>query len=888
MRGALVTGASARTTGLLSRGSQVYRLGGSDDFIAGLGGRAAVAIGVLITLLMVLPVHGAGARLPIGVIGAGAFTFGIFLIRFPLRLPLPVLDVMMVGADGLLVYIGQYSGPLTPALPGIYLVMGTIIFAARHWIVVTGHAVVLGASYAGVLAVGPPTFAPVSRWLGVMTVLVSTGLFVRWLVGTVAGLATAEHEARDITEHAAVELERVSRAKSVFLSRMSHELRTPLNVVMGFADLLGQQRVGPLSERQAEYVTDISESARHLVALVDDVLDLATVESGGIRLNATLFDIRQVVDDSVTLVRDQATRKQLTVVVDVDPQIGAIEADRTKVRQTVVNLLANAVKFTPVGGVVTVRAQTVGDRVAISVADTGIGIAPEDLDRIFERFAQSVRGHEGTGLGLPLARRFVELHGGRMRVESTPGEGSVFRFELPRRPTLFDPADSGAEDESGVREHSAFTRPGSRANRRLITRITMRLLMTFGVLIAVMALLTPTDTEDRWLAVALGLAGAAVVAVGGRRIPVPSFAQVEWAGWVFVVGLSVLTFYAESFASLAPLTYGWVTIVAIALWPRSRALIILAGVVIGYTTVLFLHPGPNPLTHWLAIVTLLMFNAEVVSWIIGRYRQLVVAEQEAHRNANRVREQLAATSRHKSAFVANMSHELRTPLNAVIGFADLLAGEKVGSLNERQREFVSDIQEAARSLLAIINEVLDSARLEAGQMRLQLDVIPVRALLEGVIARIEPRAVERIGALNVHVGDHIDFVVADRERLQQVLVELVFNAVKFTPDSGRVEVTADAMSSGELHISVKDSGIGILPDQIDRIFEPFHQGTRMPSHYVPSGTGLGLSLAKGLIELHGGRIWVESVPDHGSTFTVALPIVMTGMRSFASAGRPHR
>ncbi|HEY2165671.1 MAG TPA: HAMP domain-containing sensor histidine kinase, partial [Jatrophihabitantaceae bacterium] len=518
-------------------------LAGSSPYIVGLGGRAAVALGTLMVLLMVLPASSSPGRLLIALTGAGALVIGIVLLRLREHIALAPLDVALVLGDGLLVFLGRYDGPLAPAFPGIYLVIGTIIFAGRSWWVVAGHVALLGASYAGVLAVGPHHFAPVSRWVIVMTVLVITGIFLRWLVLVVAGLARGERDARAAAERAAAELEQVGRAKNVFLARMSHELRTPLNVILGFADLLSEQRVGPLNARQQEYVGDVGDSARHLVALVDDVLDLATVSSGGVRLNSVLFDVWHVIEDSVTLVRDQAARKGLVIEVDVAAEVGAIEADRVKVRQVVVNLLANAVKFTPSGGQVAVRARAAGNRVHISVSDTGIGIAPQDLDRIFEEFAQSDRGQEGTGLGLTLARRFVELHGGRLEVVSTPGQGSRFSFELPRHARRGAPVDMVPFTDAGLSDHSAFTRPGSAANRTLITRIASRLLVVCGLLSAVVAAITPGDDEKR-IAIAASGVGVAVLAWWvGARLPRPSFKQIEWAGWAAVLGISVVTYF---------------------------------------------------------------------------------------------------------------------------------------------------------------------------------------------------------------------------------------------------------------------------------------------------------------------------------------------------------
>jgi signal transduction histidine kinase len=186
--------------------------------------------------------------------------------------------------------------------------------------------------------------------------------------------------------------------------------------------------------------------------------------------------------------------------------------------------------------------------------------------------------------------------------------------------------------------------------------------------------------------------------------------------------------------------------------------------------------------------------------------------------------------------------------------------------------------------LTIINNVLDSAKLRAGQLSLTLDVVPVRPLLERAIERGNPPGPAHLEEVQLHVDKGIEYVVADRQRLEQVLVHLVSNAVKFSPSGGRVDVSARRAALDELHISVADSGIGILPSQYERIFDEFHQASPS-SDRLPAGTGLGLSLARGLVEMHGGRIWVTSRPDGGSTFTVALPASATSVQALEEVVR---
>jgi signal transduction histidine kinase len=215
---------------------------------------------------------------------------------------------------------------------------------------------------------------------------------------------------------------------------MSHELRTPLNAVIGFSEVLQDRLFGDLNDKQAEYVADIHDSGRHLLALINDILDLSKIEAGRMDLQITPFALSDVVQNSVALSRERATRDGIALGVDVDPGIGVIEADERMLKQVLFNLLSNALKFTPKGGHVAVGAQAVGDNVLVSVRDDGVGIAAADQARIFEEFQQVGTSHlqEGTGLGLAISRRFIELHGGTLRVESEPGRGSTFTFALPR------------------------------------------------------------------------------------------------------------------------------------------------------------------------------------------------------------------------------------------------------------------------------------------------------------------------------------------------------------------------------------------------------------------------------------------------------------------------
>jgi signal transduction histidine kinase len=233
------------------------------------------------------------------------------------------------------------------------------------------------------------------------------------------------------------QIEAANRHKSEFLANMSHELRTPLNAIIGFSEVLQERMFGELNEKQAEYTDDILSSGRHLLSLINEILDLSKVEAGRMELELAAFDLPLAIDNARTFVRERATKRGVNLDVTVDERLGDFVGDERKIKQILLNLLSNAVKFTPEGGRIGIKAKQADGSVEISVSDTGIGIAPEDQAKIFEEFRQVggdyAKKIEGTGLGLTLAKKFVELHGGRIWVTSEVGKGSTFSFTLPER-----------------------------------------------------------------------------------------------------------------------------------------------------------------------------------------------------------------------------------------------------------------------------------------------------------------------------------------------------------------------------------------------------------------------------------------------------------------------
>ena len=237
-------------------------------------------------------------------------------------------------------------------------------------------------------------------------------------------------------EERSAQLEVASRHKSEFLASMSHELRTPLNAVLGFSEVLLERMFGDINEKQEEYLRDIHGSGKHLLELLNEILDLSKVEAGQMELEYTLVQVPAVLEHAASMMRERAAAHSIALSVEIGDQVGAVEVDELRFRQVVLNLVSNAVKFTPDGGSVVIRARESAGELQVTVEDTGVGIPEADRERIFESFQQGGRGasrEEGTGLGLTLSRRIVELLGGRMWLESEVGKGSTFGFAFPVR-----------------------------------------------------------------------------------------------------------------------------------------------------------------------------------------------------------------------------------------------------------------------------------------------------------------------------------------------------------------------------------------------------------------------------------------------------------------------
>jgi len=268
-----------------------------------------------------------------------------------------------------------------------------------------------------------------------------------------------------------------------------------------------------------------------------------------------------------------------------------------------------------------------------------------------------------------------------------------------------------------------------------------------------------------------------------------------------------------------------------------------------------------------AVFSLHLLAVYRANGIIERANRFLVAERE---RSYELYLKADDASRHKSEFIAHISHEFRTPLNSIIGFSELLLDKVSGAINEEQELFITKIHESGQHLLQLVNDILDLSKLEAGRMGLHNSYFKLEELVSGVATLLSPQIRGKGHRLAIEIESNIPPIYGDEGKVKQVLINLLSNSIRFTPEGGQIKIEAFSKDNS-CQISVVDNGIGIKREQLARLFQPFSQGEDGTTRQA-GGTGLGLSLAKRLVEMHNGRIWVESEYGKGSRFIFTLPL----------------
>jgi signal transduction histidine kinase len=685
-------------------------------------------------------------------------------------------------------------------------------------------------------------------------------------------------------ERLSTRLMETNKLKDEFMSDTSHELRTPLNGMIGLAESLLFNMKDKLTHEQELHMSMIISSSKRMTYLINDILDYSRMRSKDIRLQVQEVDLHQLVNVVLTVVTPLTAGRNLVLNNDIPEHFPRILADENRLQQIIYNLIGNAIKYTPTG-TVSLTAEQQEQHVLIAVTDTGVGIPLDKFEDIFKSFEQVDEDDSGigSGLGLKITKKLVELHGGVIQVQSELGKGSKFTFTLPSNPL-----------KAVKKPNTRILAPSTTQNRAVAvlpsaSKFQFQLLVVDDETVNLHVVTQQLQSADCSI----------TTAFSGEEV-LPMLDQLDRYDLIIVdVMMSGMTGY--ELCKRIRERYTLYELPILLMTAQNREESIVAGFNAGANDYISKPFDRNELTARVnTLITLkkavqdVSLNAQELEQLNNRLKELnhsleekieqrtiqLKQSNEDLENKNTELNRLELARRH---FLSNISHELRTPMTSIQGYAEAILNGMVQDADKENR-YLQMILSKSLGLNRLIQDLFELSRLESRRSNMEFEITPAVAFMhqirESFDMDVEQAGMKFIFTMPPESAEVAGLnVIIDSDRIGQVLNNLIVNAIQHMEENGVIRLSCEAIQQadrdniwGELRISVEDNGFGISEAALPYVFDRFYREQESAVYSDYKGSGIGLAIAKEIVEYHEGTISVTSRKAEGSIFTFTLPL----------------